>query len=68
MPAAAGTRNAGNNDRTIPDLGAGNHKGYLCVERADAAGRAVDTALGETYRTTMRLGVGEHGEFSALSP
>ncbi|MBE0530894.1 MAG: D-hexose-6-phosphate mutarotase [Rhodospirillales bacterium] len=48
--------NAGDNDRTIPDLGAGNHMGYLCVERADAVERAVDIAPGGTYRTTMTLG------------
>ncbi len=47
--------NAGANDRTIADLGEGNHKGYLCVERADAAQRAVDLAPGATYRTTMTL-------------
>lgn len=49
--------NAGDNDRNIPDLGAGNHKGYLCVEPVDAAERAVALAAGKTYRTTMTLAV-----------
>lgn len=49
--------NAGGNDRNVPDLGAGNHKGYLCVERADATERAVDLAAGKTYTTTMTLSV-----------
>jgi D-hexose-6-phosphate mutarotase len=49
--------NAGDNDRNVPDLGAGNHTGYLCVERADAAERAVDIAAGKTYRATMTLAV-----------
>jgi glucose-6-phosphate 1-epimerase len=49
--------NAGDNDRNVPDLGAGNHTGYLCVEPVDAAERAVDLAAGKTYRTTMTLAV-----------
>jgi D-hexose-6-phosphate mutarotase len=49
--------NAGDNDRNVPDLGAGNHRGYLCVERVDATERAVDIAPGKTYTTTMTLSV-----------
>jgi glucose-6-phosphate 1-epimerase len=49
--------NAGDNDRNVPDLGAGNHKGYLCVEPADATERAVDIPAGRTYATTMTLAV-----------
>lgn len=49
--------NAGANDANVPDLGAGNHKGYLCVERADATERAIDIAPGKSYATTMTLSV-----------
>lgn len=49
--------NAGDNDKNVPDLGAGNHKGYLCVERADAVERAVTIAAGEIYAMTMTLSV-----------
>jgi glucose-6-phosphate 1-epimerase len=44
--------NAWTNDRNIPDLGEGNHAGYLCVERGDVAERA--GSLG-TYRAWMTL-------------
>ncbi len=47
--------NAGDNDRNVPDLGAGNHRGYLCVEPADATERAVAIAEGSSYTTTMTL-------------
>jgi D-hexose-6-phosphate mutarotase len=47
--------NAWNNDANIADLGAGNHVGYLCVERGDVADRAVTLAPGAAYRTTMTL-------------
>jgi D-hexose-6-phosphate mutarotase len=47
--------NAWNNDANIPDLGAGNHVGYLCVERGDVADRAVTLAPGAAYRTSMTL-------------
>ena len=49
--------NAGDNDKNVPDLGAGNHKGYLCVEPVDAIDSAVDIAEGKTYATTMTLSV-----------
>ena len=51
--------NAGDNDRNIPDLGAGNHKGYVCVEPADATERAVQITAGKTYTTTMTLSVAD---------
>ena len=47
--------NAWNNDRNIPDLGEGNHVGYLCVERGDVADRAVTLAPGQSYRAWMSI-------------
>jgi D-hexose-6-phosphate mutarotase len=47
--------NCGDNDRNVPDIGAGNHKGYLCVERVDAAEWAVNIEPGESYATVMIL-------------
>lgn len=47
--------NAGDNDRNMPDLGAGNHVGYVCVERGDMADHAVTLAPGERYRRWMIL-------------
>lgn len=47
--------NAWNNDRNIADLGAGNHRGYLCVEPGDVADHAVTLPPGETYCRTMTL-------------
>jgi glucose-6-phosphate 1-epimerase len=49
--------NAGDNDKNNPDMGAGNHQGYLCVERVDAAERAVIIAPGQTYSANMVLSV-----------
>ena len=49
--------NAGDNDRNVPDMGAGNHKGYLCVEPADATEGAVVIPEGKAYTTTMTLSV-----------
>ncbi len=47
--------NAGHNDKNIADMGAGNHRGYLCVERLDAVDWARNLASGESYNTTMIL-------------
>jgi len=47
--------NAWANDKNVPDIGEGNHVGYLCVERCDVADRAMTLQPGETYRTWMRL-------------
>lgn len=47
--------NAWSNDRNIADLGAGNHLGYLCVERGALADRAVTLPPGGEYRTAMTL-------------
>lgn len=47
--------NAGDNDRNVPDLGAGNHKGYVCVERVDAGESAVELAPNQSYCTVMTL-------------
>ena len=47
--------NAWSNDKNIPDLGEGNHVGYLCVERGDVADRAVTLPSGGTYRAWMTL-------------
>lgn len=47
--------NAWSNDKNIPDLGEGNHVGYLCVERCDVADRAPTLAPGGEYRMTMTL-------------
>ena len=47
--------NAWTNDANIPDLGAGNHVGYLCVERGDVADHVRTLAPGENYRAWMTL-------------
>ncbi len=47
--------NAGSNDKTIPDIGEGNHVGYLCVERCDVADYAVTLQPGGIYRAAMSL-------------
>jgi glucose-6-phosphate 1-epimerase len=47
--------NAWTNDKTMADIGEGNHAGYLCVERGDVADRAVTLAPGDRYRATMTL-------------
>jgi glucose-6-phosphate 1-epimerase len=47
--------NAWSNDGNIPDLGAGNHVGYICVERCDVADRALTLAPGGEYRMSMTL-------------
>ena len=47
--------NAWHNDKNIGDIGEGNHKGYVCVERGDAADYAVTLAPGECYRCTMLM-------------
>ena len=48
--------NGWDNDKNIPDLGAGNHVGYLCVERGDVADYAATLAPGGSYRVSMTLG------------
>ena len=45
--------NAWHNDKNIGDIGEGNHKGYVCVERGDAADHAVTLAPGGQYRCWM---------------
>ena len=47
--------NAWSNDKNIPDLGEGNHVGYLCVERGDVADHALTLPPGATYRAWMTL-------------
>ncbi|MDR0578134.1 MAG: D-hexose-6-phosphate mutarotase [Candidatus Accumulibacter sp.] len=47
--------NAWNNDRNIPDLGEGNHTGYLCVERGDVADHAVTLPPGGKHRVWMSI-------------
>lgn len=47
--------NAWSNDKNVPDLGEGNHVGYICVERGDVAERAPQLAAGGQYRTAMTL-------------
>lgn len=49
--------NAGTNDKNMPDIGAGNHVGYLCVERGDVADRAVALPPGTRHRKWMTLAV-----------
>jgi hypothetical protein len=43
------------NDAAVADIGAGNRKGFLCVERLDAVDRAVSLAPGGWYHSTMVL-------------
>ena len=47
--------NAWHNDKNIGDIGEGNHVGYVCVERGDAADHAVTLAPGAPYRCWMVL-------------
>jgi len=47
--------NAWNEDKTMADMGEGNHKTYLCIERGDVADYAVTIPAGESYRTAMTL-------------
>lgn len=47
--------NAWSNDVNIPDMGEGNHVGYVCVERCDVADRAVNVQPGGSYRMRMTL-------------
>ena len=47
--------NAWHNDKNIPDLGEGNHKNYLCVERGDMADHAVNLPAGGQYEMEMKL-------------
>ncbi len=47
--------NAWTNDKNMADVGEGNHVGYICVERADVADRAVRIAAGECYQASMTL-------------
>lgn len=54
---AAVVWNPGSNDANVPDLGAGAHKHFVCVERCDAAARAVTLAPGASYATEMTLAV-----------
>lgn len=49
--------NAGTNDRNMPDIGEGNHAGYLCVERGDVADCAVTLEPGAAHRKWMTLAV-----------
>jgi D-hexose-6-phosphate mutarotase len=48
--------NCWSNDQKIADIGAGNHVGYICVERCDVADHAVSLAAGDTYEMSMTLG------------
>jgi glucose-6-phosphate 1-epimerase len=54
---AAVVWNPGTGDAGVPDLGAGAHHGFVCLERCDAAARAVTLAPGESYATKMELAV-----------
>ena len=47
--------NAWHNDKNVADIGEGNHVGYVCVERGDAADHAVTLAPGTKYRCWMVL-------------
>lgn len=47
--------NAWTNDSKMPDIGAGNHVGYLCVERGDVAERSLTLAPGGEYRAKMTM-------------
>jgi len=48
--------NCWNNDQKIADIGAGNHAGYICVERCDVADHAITLAAGDAYEMSMTLG------------
>ena len=47
--------NAWANADNMPDIGAGNHVGYLCVERGDVAEYAVTLPAGGEHRMQMTL-------------
>ncbi len=47
--------NCWTNDKNMADLGEGNHVGYICVERCDAADRAVSIPAGGKYQMSMTL-------------
>lgn len=47
--------NAWSNDKNIPDLGEGNHKGYLCVERGDVMDHAITLAPAAQYEIWMTI-------------
>lgn len=47
--------NAWTNDKNMPDLGEGNHVGYLCVERGEVADHTVQLAPGASIRRWMTL-------------
>lgn len=47
--------NAWSNDRNVPDLGEGNHVGYLCVERGEVAERTITLMPGTAYRAGLTL-------------
>jgi D-hexose-6-phosphate mutarotase len=47
--------NCWDNDKNVADIGEGNHAGYLCVERCDAADRAVTIPAGGNYQAAMTL-------------
>ena len=49
--------NAWENDRNIPDMGEGNHVGYVCVERGDMAKDGILLAAGKNYCADMTLWV-----------
>jgi D-hexose-6-phosphate mutarotase len=49
--------NCGDNDRAVPDIGEGNHKTYVCVERLDVEDWSVRVAAGDRYDATMTLAV-----------
>ena len=47
--------NAWDNDKTIADIGAGNHVGYLCIERGEVDERALTLMPGQTHHAWMTL-------------
>lgn len=47
--------NAWDNDKNIPDLGDGNHVGYICVEPCDTADHALTLQPGGKYQAKMSL-------------
>lgn len=52
---AAVVWNPGEGAAGVADLGAGSHRGFVCVERVDAVDRAVTLAPGEAFRRSMAL-------------
>lgn len=49
--------NPGAGAATVPDLGEGTHRGFVCLERIDAAVAAVELAPGASHSTDMVLSV-----------